>query len=434
MKKAVKIMLVILLIIILNFALFANTVQAIETGQIRIYTKGYFNRIIRNNGIVIKTAHAVYEENGKEYPVYCLDRELHGVGDYIATYEVENQGKITDLGLWRVIINGYPYKSPEQLGAVNEEEAYTATKQAIYCYIYNTGTELYSGIGEAGNRVINAMNTILENARNSTEDFDSPNIEIAQSEKWEVDKKESQYISKQYEIKSDKNISKIILNLENQPKGTKITNLENQEKSEINSNEKFKILIPISSLENTGKFKVKIQTQMETKPIFFGKAPSGDLQDYALTAFSYEDISTEIMQEYEENGTEIIIQKQDEETEEPLKGAKFEILDENQKVIRVAETDEKGQIRLEKLMPGIYYIREVKAPDGYTLDLELHQIEIKMNEKITLKIENSKIVIIEEPEIPEEEPPKEEPPKEEAPPKVEEPPEIEVPKLPVTGM
>ena len=426
MKKFMKIILIMLVITTANIGLLINTVQAVEEGgQITIYTKGYFDRIIKNDGIVIKTAHAVYQENGKEYPVYCLDRELHGVGDYIATYDVTNQGRLTDLGLWRVIINGYPYKTPEQLGAADEQEAYTATKQAIYCYIYNTGTEKYSALSDAGTRVINAMNTILENAKNSTEDFNYSNVEIFQSEKWEVDEIENKYISKQYEIKSNINISKIILNLENQPKGSKITNLENQEKSEFNSNEKFKILIPIDSLEESGEFKVKIQTRMETKPIFFGKAPNGDLQDYALTAFSYENVDTELLQKYEENGTEIIIQKQDEETEEPLKKAKFEILDKNQKIIRVAETNEKGQIILDKLMPGTYYIREVKAPDGYSLDMELQQIDINLNEKIKLTVDNSKIVIInnlEEPEQPEE------------PQVVEELPVVEVPKLPVTGM
>ena len=429
MKKLMKIISLILVIAISNIVLLINTVQAVEEGgQITIYTKGYFDRIIKKDGIIIKTAHAVYQENGTEHPVYCLDRELHGVGDYIATYDVTNQGKLTDLGLWRVIINGYPYKTPEQLGAANEQEAYTATKQAIYCYIYNTRIEQYSAIGDEGVRVINAINTILENAKNSTEDFNNTNIEIFQSEKWEVDKTEEKYVSKQYEIKSNINISKYILNLENQPKGTKITNLENQEKSEFNSNEKFKILIPIDSLEESGEFKVKIQTQMETKPIFFGKAPNGDLQDYALTAFSYEDVDTELLQKYEKNGTKIIIQKQDEENEEPLKKAKFEILDENQKVIRVAETNENGQIILDKLIPGTYYIREVKAPDGYALDMELQQIDINLNEEITLKIDNSKIVIINNPEQPEE------PQVLEEPPVIELEPVLELPKLPVTGM
>lgn len=426
MKKTIKLIFIVMVIAIINILLLLNTVQAVEKGgQITIYTKGYFDRIIKKDQTIVKTAHAVYQENGKEYPVYCLNRELHGVGDYIAKYDVENQGKLTDLGLWRIIVNGYPYKTPEQLGVANEQEAYIATKQAIYCYIYNTKLEQYTAINEAGTRAINAMSLILENAGKSTEDFNNTNVEISQSEKWEVDKIENKYISKEYQITSNINISKFILNLENQPKGTKIVDLENQEKKEFNSKESFKILIPISSLEESGEFKVKIQTQMETKPIFFGKAPSGELQDYALTAFSYENVDTELIQKYEKNDTEIIVEKQDIDTKETLKNAKFEILDDNQKVIRVIETDENGQIILEKLMPGTYYIREVKAPDGYVLDMELHEINISLNEKIILKVFNNKIVIINNNS--EQEQPKE--------PKVEEiVPVVEIPKLPITGM
>lgn len=406
MKKVLKILLIVLLVIVANIGILVNTVQAVENGeQITIYSKGYFNRVIRNNGIVIKTAHAVYQENGKEYPVYCLNRELHGVGEYIATYDVKDQGKIEDLGLWRVVINGYPYKSIEQLGVTNEEEAYIATKQSIYCYIYNTGTELYSAINEQGERVINAMNNILENARNSNESFDNPNIEIEQSEKWNVDEIENKYVSKEYKIKSNKNISKITLNLESQPKGTKITNLD--------EDGKFKILIPIENLKESGKFKIKIQTELETKPIFLGEAPSNDLQNYLLTAYSYEDMDKEFEQEYEKNNTKIIIEKTDNDTNEVLKGAKFEILDEKQKSIRVAETNNDGQVILDGLMPGIYYIKEVQAPNGYSIDSELKKVEIKLNQEISLKIKNNKIII------------KQEEPQQ---------PIVEIPKLPVTGM
>ena len=428
MKKFIKLSLVVLLISIINIILLVNTVQAVEKGgQITIYTKGYFDRIIKKDQIIVKTAHAVYQENGKEYPVYCLNRELHGVGDYIAKYDVENQDSIHDVGLWRYIVNGYPYKTYQELGCTNKEEAFTATKQAIYCHIYNTRLEQYTAINEAGIRTINAMNTILENAKNSTEDFNNTNINISQSNKWDIDKIENKYISKEYKISSNINISKFMLSLENQPKETKITNLDNQEKTEFNSNESFKILIPISSLEESGEFKVKIQTKMETKPIFFGKAPSGDLQDYALTAFSYEDVDKEITQKYEKNSTEIIIEKQDTETKELLKKAKFEILDNNKKIIRIAETNENGQMILSSLMPGTYYIREVNAPEGYVLDMKLHKIDISMNEKITLRVYNNKIIVINKEEDTEE-PKKEEIPVEEVVPN------IEIPKLPVTGM
>lgn len=415
MKKTIKIMSSILLITILNLALLINTVQAVEQGQINIYTKGEFKRIIKYNGIVVKTANAVYNENGKEYPAYCLNKDLHGVGEYIATYDVTYQGKITDVNLWRVIINGYPYKSIQQLGVLDEGEAYTATKQAIYCHIYNRGTENYSAIGEAGNRVINAINSILENAKKSTEALENQNINIIQDEKWQVEENQ-EYISKQYKIESNINISKITVSLENQPNGTKIMNLENQEKNEFKLNEKFKILLPISSLEEAGEFKIEIETQMETKPIFYGKAPNADLQDYALTAFSYEDVNTELIQKYEKNETKIIIEKQDSETGDILKGAKFEILNEEKEIILIAETNEKGQIILDQIMPGKYYIKEIQAPEEYEINSELLGIEIQMNEQQILEIKNKKIKIQEDP------------------PEEEKTPDIEVPRLPVTGM
>lgn len=109
---------------------------------------------------------------------------------------------------------------------------------------------------------------------------------------------EEKYLIKEYEIKSNINISKYTVQLEGEPKGTAIVNSEGQEKNEFKSSEKFKILIPTENLEKSGNFKIKIQTQMETKPIFYGKAPSAEYQDYALTAFSYEDIGTEKMEEY----------------------------------------------------------------------------------------------------------------------------------------
>ena len=235
-------------------------------------------------------------------------------------------------------------------------------------------------------------------------------------------------MSKKYEVKSNKNISKIIVDLEYQPEGTKVTNLSNQEMNEFESDRKFKILIPIKSLKESGEFKIKLKTPLESKPVVFGKAPSEDVQNYALTAYSFEDVDKEVVQTYEKNNTKIIIEKKDQETNDALKGAKFEILDENQKIIRVAETDENGNITMEQIMPGIYYIREIKAPDGYALDLEMKKIEVKMNEEVLLKVVNGKITVTVKNETIPEQPVKEV----EVP--VVETRVVEVPKLPVTGM
>ena len=411
MKKILKTALIIMLILLSNFVMLQNTVKAVEN-QITVYTTGNFNRILKYDGVLLKTARAVYKgENGTEYPAYCLDVTLTGVGDKIATYDTVTEGKITDVGLWRVIVNGYPYQSFETLGVQTEEEAYIATKQAVYCYKFGRMPEKYIGIGEAGERVVNAIKTILANAEKTTQEPGEPNVAITPDKKW---KEEKEYITKEYLVTGNMEFNTYKIKLENEPKGCRITNLKNEEKQEFNSNEKFKISIPIKSLEKSGNFKIYIETQIESKPVFYGKAPSGEYQNYALTAFSYEFVDTNIEEEYPQNDTEITVEKEDNETKQKLAGAKFQILDENKKVIQEVETDKNGQIKLKQVLPGKYYIKEIEAPEGYEKNEEIKEIEIKLNEKITVTIGNSKIVIIEEPKEPET--------------------VVEIPKLPVTGM
>ena len=61
-------------------------------------------------GVVVETFFAQYINNGINYPAYCLDREKQGINNDIS-YEVSVQNAISDVRLWRIIINGYPYKT-----------------------------------------------------------------------------------------------------------------------------------------------------------------------------------------------------------------------------------------------------------------------------------------------------------------------------------
>ena len=110
---------------------------------------------------------------------------------------------------------------------------------------------------------------------------------------------------------------------------------------------------------------IQIETQVNTKPILYGKAGSSDLQDYALTASTYEDGTGEIQDNYDKNKTRLIIVKQDEKTKEKLQGVEFQILDENKNVIYTnLQTDADGKIKVENLIPGKYYIKETKTISG----------------------------------------------------------------------
>ena len=294
MKKTIKIVLIITIIMISNFVLLANTVKAVDL--VEVYAKETFDKIIKFIGRLVNTIYIVHQENGIEYPAYCLNVNLPGAED--GPYNTTNEGKITDVGLWRVIINGYPYKTFEELGVANLQEAYIATKQSIYCYLYNRGTEKYSPVGEAGQRTINAMNQILENAKKSTETIDNFLITITEDEEWKEEKIDNEeYVSKTYEINSDANINQYNVYLENIQNEIFITDIENNLKSKFNSGEKFKILIP-KNIKDKINFTINIIAQLETKPVFYGKAPNENLQDCALTTYSYEDIKGELEQEY----------------------------------------------------------------------------------------------------------------------------------------
>lgn len=297
--------------------------------------------------------------------------------------------------MWRIIINGYPYKTIQELGCNNKEEAFSATKQAIYCYIHGNNPNDYSGIGEAGSRTVRAIKQILANSERCTETKISNNVNIIkEQEKFDVDNKEKTYVSKTYSVKAGTTISNYKVQLtkiqEELPEGIKITDINNNEKTEFAQNEKFKILIPIRNLTKENKFNIEIQTKINSKPILYGKAPNASYQDYALTAATYEDASGKTEDKFYKNETKVKIIKQDAETKERLENVEFNILDSNKKVIYSnLKTNSNGEIEVTNLIPGKYYIQEVSTKDGYELNNETFEFNVKLNEVFTITIDNS---------------------------------------------
>ncbi|MCI8641179.1 MAG: Cys-Gln thioester bond-forming surface protein [Clostridia bacterium] len=352
-------------------------------------------------GMVLKSEYAQYVQDGISYPAYCLDREKQGVNGQIS-YNVSINEKVTDIGLWRVIINAYPYKSLEELGCRTKEEAFMATKQAVYCYIHGNDVNDYSAIGEAGQRTLNALHKIVNDATNSTEMQISNKVDIIKQDKeFTVDSKEPEYVYKLYSIKSKTTMSNYQITLnkigEKLPEGIKITDINNNMKSEFSSNEIFKILIPIKNLTETTDFKINITTKINNKPVLYGRAPNSLNQDYALSAATYEEAEGEISDTSYKNETKLKIIKQNGETKERLENVEFNILDKNKQIVyNNLKTNEHGEIEVTNLLPGKYYIQETKSKEGYLLNKELVEFEIEYNQELIIEIDNS---MKEKPEI-----------------------------------
>lgn len=293
----------IISILITNFTMLTNCVKAAsltEIPNIEIHANGYCGQLLKYKGVIVKTTFVQYSHNGNNYPAYCLDKTLIGVSDEL-TYSVSTNDKIHDLGLWRTIINGYPYKSVTELGVENELEAFTATKQAIYCYLFENTPGDYEAIGEAGERTLNALNMIVTNAQNSTETQEENILKIkANREEWTEDETDSNYISKTYSVISNLRHLDYEIELNSVlPEGSKIVGIDGNEKFRFTENEKFKIMLLKNSLTENGEIQLTITTEAKTKPVIYGASPNSAWQNYALTGYMYEESQTEYLDKYQ---------------------------------------------------------------------------------------------------------------------------------------
>ncbi len=380
----------------INMLTFAGASNAVQINSADIKNGGNCGNLIIYKGMPVITYYAYYESNGKQYPAYCLDKTKHGVSDSLA-YSVSVEDSIHDVGLWRYIINGYPYKTYQELGCANKEEAFTATKQAIYCYIHGNDVNGYSPVGEAGNRTVAAIKKIVNDAKNSNENQVSKSINVIRvDEQFKQDEIQKDFVSKTYQLQANGTYSNYKVSIASADnielvEGIKITDLKNQPKTQFSANEKFKVLVPINQMKEAKDFRLSVQTSVNTKPVFYGKAANNTYQDYALTAATYEESSETIQDSYFENKANVKIIKKDKETGKRIEGVEFEVLDSNKKVIYTnLVTDKNGEIMLEHILPGTYYIRETRAKDNYIKNPQLLKIEVKLNESVTVTFNNVK--------------------------------------------
>lgn len=393
-KKLISIISIIVILIGL-VPISSKAVVPIDTAY--IYANKKTNGLLMWKGLRIHTHLAVYKKDGKEYPAYCMDRELPGV-EIGRTQTVDVKQLVNNVMVWRAIINGYPYKSISELGCNTEEEAYLATKQAVYCMLTNRDVNEYSAIGEAGERTLNALKTIVNNARNSNQTKVSSELTVNEQEKlWKIDNLDSSYISKTFLVTANTSMSKYTVNVKNlKIEGYKLVDQNNKEKTEFSNSEKFKILIPIQEVKQDGNFSIEVSAQVATKPVFYGESRDSGLQSYALTGYTYEEGTGNKKVYYTKNETKIIITKTDDKTGKKLEGVEFELLDKDQnKIYTEITTNKDGMAIIDNLLPGIYYVKETRTLEGYQLYSKLIKVELELNEETTVNVINSE----EEPEI-----------------------------------
>ena len=273
--------------LIASFRLFSSISFAnFNIDSAYLYSKGDCGQLVKKDGNIVTITYVVYSKDGKEYPAYCQDKLSPGVGES-GSYTVTVDSLVSNVEVWRVAVNGYPYKTPAELGCSNEKEAFAATKMAIYSVLYGYNTSQFSGIGDAGDRVVNAISSILSNASKTSSKVSSDLTITPDTSSLDTDKINSKYISQTYKVTANAPMQNYTINLSGTvPEGSLVTDTNNNVKTEFSSSEKFKVLIPITELGNGGDFKINVKSGVKTKPIFYGKSNSSN-QDYALSGMMY---------------------------------------------------------------------------------------------------------------------------------------------------
>lgn len=389
MKKK-TLMILIILVTIMNAILpVANAAQAISKADLKkgksIKTHLQFKH---QDGTYhhIQCNYIYYENEGESHPAYCIKHGVDGV-DEAGPYTVTINDLLKDKLIYNTILNGYPYKTPSQLGLDTADEAYVATKHAINSVLLDRNVmSFYHPIDFKGEKIRKAIYDIAEAGKQGNAVNKEATISITKvgnlTEK-------DQYYYQEYSVSADVNISEYsIKSLEGFSKNCFTTDMNGTKKKEFSSGQHFRVMIPKEDLKQDIAGKINLVASCNTKPIFYGEAPRGDIQNYAITYKPYADYEKTIAFNQKTNIACIEVIKKDEEDGRPLKGVVFKLYKENGEYVDTQTTNDSGIATFRKLYQGKYKIEEVKSHPDYIKNDTLFEINAVYNKTVNITISN----------------------------------------------
>ena len=123
------------------------------------------------------------------------------------------------------------------------------------------------------------------------------------------------------------------------------------------------------------------------------EAPDGYIRNTGRVTVTIKDTDDVVTYTIANKKTKVTISKVDSETGEPVSGVILEILDSNKKSLKTFTTTDSPTV-ISDLNEGTYYVREVKAADGYILDKSLHEFTLdSKTPQVNIEIENKPIIL-----------------------------------------
>ena len=391
LKKNIKKLMAIIMILIIFIGNIQNIVLAKQIGDSAKLKKiGDCHTNIQfkfsSGWSDVKCHYIGYTDGGNTYPAYCISHGLDGV-DELGSYSVDLTKILDDEKIYRVIINGFPYKSASQLGVEDDYDAYLATKQAVNCVMLGRDVRaVYRGNNSSGNKVVDAIYNLTQIGRNGSQTFSTPNINI--SRVGEVVESGNNFIQ-EFKVNSNIQMSNYdIVATANMPSGSYIADTSGNARTNFSAGNNFELVIPKSSMNKDINTTINITTKCKAYPVFFGKTTVSSSQNYAISSDPYGDYAGKTTLNVKTNTGVIKINKTDDETHKPIQGVTFQLLKEDGTIVANTTTNENGVATFSSLYRGKYILKETATNEKYILNTKEFEVDVEYNKTTTVDIEN----------------------------------------------
>lgn len=378
-------------------------------GEIDIYNGGQELSYLMINGRVrtlIYTYYNYVNAKGeiKEIPAYCVNPNTTGVPQTVdvgESIEYLAEEKTSDPKVLGIVANGYPTRSPEELGLENKYQGYYATKMALWCYLLSNWdinnlkvNSALSGVElQRAQKMLAAAKDIYARGTAWNEVL-SPEVTCTpdRDTAYEVTIDGKQYKQQVFTFWSktwvcDYAVEVSFTDPGSVPRGTRIVDMNNRDITTITTEGtgdgyagKFKVLYPLESVEGeTGSVQLSFRTDVYKYAVFYAicqeKDEYGELQNYVVdtdptTEMDLSTFSNYADQPVEEYDTGLRIIKYETGTEIPISGARFEVVGPDGDSVGTFVTNGDGRIEIPLSKSGNYTVIEREAPQHYMISEE----------------------------------------------------------------
>ncbi len=179
--------------------------------------------------------------------VFCLNEPLLSPSGH----DLPEMGNV-DVGVYRVLLNGYPQKSPQELGVSDWKEAHYATQLAVWLALKQINMDDL----EFRNKNVEKLTKDIVAKANSSTEVQDITMSVTPTEKQEATLKDGFFETDLYTVQTNATSGTYRVQATGAPEGVKFVNEKGEAKTEFNVGEKFRILIPKQTPSGEFSFKV----------------------------------------------------------------------------------------------------------------------------------------------------------------------------------